>query len=141
MNKQRITDVVLGFEHSPYRLEAVPVSVTLTVEGGATFTEHAEWAEKNKPEVGGFIALAVPLAYFPPERAPAAALDPVVEANRQMLLDRSNVGVKKYGVTLGDSGLSLRALLQHALEETLDHANYLQAAIQELDREAQRSKS
>lgn len=63
------------------------------------------------------------------------AQDPVVEANRQLLLQRSNVGVSKYGVTLANSGLTRRQLLQHALEEALDLANYLQAEIQRLDQE------
>jgi len=63
----------------------------------------------------------------------AVAPDIVVERNREMLLQRSIVGVGKYGVTLAASGLSHRALLQHALEEALDLANYLQAAIMELD--------
>lgn len=64
------------------------------------------------------------------------AQDEVVEANRELLLQRSQVGVNKYGTTLAGSGLTLRAYLRHALEETLDHANYLQAAIRELDRVA-----
>lgn len=55
------------------------------------------------------------------------AEDGVVEENRRLLLDRSRVGVRKYGVTLERSGLSRRALLQHALEEVLDLGNYLQA--------------
>lgn len=59
--------------------------------------------------------------------------DPVVEANRALLLDRSRVGIQKYGVTLGASSLSHRAVLMHALEEALDLANYLQTAIQRLD--------
>lgn len=63
------------------------------------------------------------------------AADPVVEANRRMLLDRSNLGVKKYGVMLNRTDLCHRDWLQHALEEALDMANYLQAAIQQIDRE------
>ena len=63
------------------------------------------------------------------------AQDAVVEANRQLLLDRSNVGIDKYGVTLQNSGLGHRALLQHALEEALDLANYLQAEIMRYDNE------
>jgi hypothetical protein len=63
------------------------------------------------------------------------AQDAVVEANRKLLLDRSNVGINKYGVTLQNSGLSRRALLQHALEEALDLANYLQAEIMRHDAE------
>ena len=56
------------------------------------------------------------------------AADSVVEANRKMLLDRSNLGIEKYGTTLEASGLSLAQLHTHALEEALDLANYLQAA-------------
>ncbi len=67
--------------------------------------------------------------------AQPVALDAVVEANRKLLLERSNVGVAKYGVTLAASGLSRRALLQHALEESLDLANYLQAELMRLDSE------
>lgn len=65
--------------------------------------------------------------------APTAAerpSDPVVEANRKLLLDRSRVGINKYGVTLAASGLSRAQLAQHALEEALDLANYLQTIIQ-----------
>lgn len=56
------------------------------------------------------------------------ASDSVVEANRKMLLDRSNLGIEKYGTTLEASGLSLAQFHDHALEEALDLANYLQAA-------------
>lgn len=62
--------------------------------------------------------------------------DAVVEANRKLLLQRSDVGIDKYGVTLAQSGLGRRALLQHALEEALDLANYLQAQLMLLDAEA-----
>lgn len=57
-----------------------------------------------------------------------------VEKNRELMLQRSIVGLAKYGVTTDNNPLSLRAWLQHALEEALDMANYLQAAITELDK-------
>lgn len=60
-------------------------------------------------------------------------VDPVVEANRALLLQRSQVGIAKYRTTLASSGLSQRQLLQHALEEALDLANYLQAEIMRID--------
>ena len=66
-----------------------------------------------------------------PEKSP----DSNVEKNREMLLQRSIVGLAKYGVTTDNNPLSLRAWLQHALEEALDMANYLQAAITKLDNE------
>lgn len=59
----------------------------------------------------------------------SVAQDAVVEANRKLLLERSNFGIAKYGVTLAGSGLTRRQLLQHALEEALDLANYLQAEL------------
>ncbi|WP_439398512.1 hypothetical protein ACRQ5Q_14570 [Bradyrhizobium sp. PMVTL-01] len=59
--------------------------------------------------------------------------DPVVEAVRQDLLQRSQLGIKKYGVTLDRDDLALRDWLQHAYEETLDQANYLKCAIMEID--------
>lgn len=62
----------------------------------------------------------------------ASPTDPVVEANRQLLLDRSRVGVAKYGTTLESAGLSHAELTQHALEEALDLANYLQATLRKL---------
>lgn len=61
------------------------------------------------------------------------AADPVVEAVREELRQRSEVGVAKYGCTLGDSGLGLRAFLRHAFEESLDFSNYLQGALMQLD--------
>lgn len=69
---------------------------------------------------------------------PVVSHDAVVEANRKLLLDRSNVGIEKYGVTLEQSGLSVREFAQHALEESLDHANYLQAIIMTLDNQQQK---
>lgn len=59
--------------------------------------------------------------------------DKVVEAVRQDLLNRSQVGQKKYGVTLDRKDLNLRDWLQHAYEEHLDACNYLKRAIMEMD--------
>ncbi len=61
--------------------------------------------------------------------------DKNVEKNRELLLQRSIVGLKKYGVTTDNNPLSLRDWLQHTLEELLDAANYIQAAISKLDKE------
>lgn len=77
-------------------------------------------------------ALAAGVAAAPGEMPPIQ-LDPVVEANRAMLHERSQVGIKKYGVTLGEAQWPRRVLLQHALEEALDLSNYLQAEIQRTD--------
>ena len=60
-------------------------------------------------------------------------VDKNVEKNRDLLLQRSLIGILKYGATTDENPLSLRDWLQHALEEALDMANYLQAAIGKLD--------
>ena len=46
---------------------------------------------------------------------------------------RQQLGIKKYGVSVAENPLSLRAWLQHAYEETLDQAVYLKRAVEELD--------
>ncbi len=58
-------------------------------------------------------------------------IDSIVQDVRKDLQDRSNVGIKKYGVTLDRTDLSLKEWLQHAYEESLDLCIYLRA---ELDR-------
>ena len=50
------------------------------------------------------------------------------------ILQRQQLGLKKYGTSVANNPLTLRQWLQHALEETLDQAVYLKRAIQELDR-------
>lgn len=62
-------------------------------------------------------------------------IDTVVEAVREDLLRRSQIGIAKYGVTLDRTDLNLRDWLQHTYEETLDAANYLKRTIMELDGE------
>jgi hypothetical protein len=61
--------------------------------------------------------------------------DSNVEKNRELLLQRSIVGLRKYGVTTDESPLALKDWLVHALEEALDMANYLQAAISKIEKE------
>ena len=51
----------------------------------------------------------------------------------QLIAERQMRGIEKYGTTVSDNPLPLRAWLRHALEESLDHAIYLQRAIEELD--------
>jgi hypothetical protein len=59
--------------------------------------------------------------------------DAIVEANRELLLQRSQLGLRKYGVGLDSwDPTKEREILQHALEEALDLANYLQCRIQAL---------
>lgn len=65
---------------------------------------------------------------------PSEITDKVVEAVREDLLRRSNIGIRKYGVTLDRSDLSLKDWLEHAYQECLDQANYLKKAILELEK-------
>ena len=46
---------------------------------------------------------------------------------------RQRLGIAKYGTTVADNPLPVRAWLQHAYEETLDQAVYLRRAMAELD--------
>lgn len=55
--------------------------------------------------------------------------DIIVEANRALLLSRSQAGIAKYGTTLSGADLTARQLQQHLLEELLDAANYMQALL------------
>jgi predicted phage-related endonuclease len=50
------------------------------------------------------------------------------------IASRQRLGIAKYGVTVGDSDLTLRQWLQHAYEECLDQAVYLRRAIDELEK-------
>lgn len=55
------------------------------------------------------------------------APDKYVERNREQLLQRSLRGVSKYGTTIENSPQRSPEWAQHAIEEALDLANYLQA--------------
>lgn len=62
--------------------------------------------------------------------------DPIVEAVRKDLLDRSTTGIAKYGTTLARQDLRLVDWLRHAYEEALDLANYLKRSIVEIESRA-----
>lgn len=66
---------------------------------------------------------------------PKRAVDPVVEQVCEELKKRSEKGIKKYGITLHDNKLSRKEWLQHAKEESLDLALYLQKLINIEDEE------
>ena len=53
----------------------------------------------------------------------------------QLIAERQMRGIAKYGTTVSANPLTLREWLQHALEESLDHAIYLRRAIEQIDRE------
>lgn len=55
--------------------------------------------------------------------------DKIVEAVRQKLLDRSQVGIKKYGTTLKDN--TKDNYLNHLQMELMDACNYLEVSLQQ----------
>lgn len=59
------------------------------------------------------------------------SVDMIVESVRQKLFERSQTGIRKYGVSLERTDLSRLDWLRHAQEEALDLANYLEVLIQE----------
>lgn len=54
------------------------------------------------------------------------ATDPIVLQNCIELLERSNVGLEKYGTTLEENDIPIKEWIQHAKEEAMDMANYLE---------------
>jgi hypothetical protein len=60
--------------------------------------------------------------------------DSIVESVRQDLLDRSEVGIKKYNSTLDREDLSAGDWLVHAYQEMLDGALYLKRLHKEWDK-------
>jgi hypothetical protein len=59
--------------------------------------------------------------------------DPIIEKVVDKLVSRSDVGYKKYGVTLDDDNSSLLTWLVHLQEELLDAANYVEKLKQVLN--------
>jgi len=51
--------------------------------------------------------------------------DTIVEQVRQDLLDRSEVGIKKYNTTLDRDDLSIEDWVEHARQEAMDFSLYL----------------
>ena len=54
--------------------------------------------------------------------------DKIIEQVVNKIKSRSDVGYKKYGVTLADDDQPLDAWLQHLQEELMDAVNYLEKA-------------
>lgn len=59
--------------------------------------------------------------------------DSIVKELREILLERSERGIKKYGLTLDREDLDLKEWLNHLLEEQLDAALYTLRAIKKLE--------
>jgi len=52
--------------------------------------------------------------------------DSVVYRIAHLLKNRSETGIRKYGTTLDRTDLEIKQWIDHAIEEALDHALYLQ---------------
>jgi hypothetical protein len=51
--------------------------------------------------------------------------DTIVFKIAQLLTARSETGIRKYGTTLDRTDLEVKQWIDHAIEESLDHALYL----------------
>ena len=60
--------------------------------------------------------------------------DSVVYRIAQLLKNRSETGIRKYGTTLDRTDLEVKQWIDHAIEECLDQALYLQRIKDELNK-------
>lgn len=116
------------------------LTVQLNVEAGPVkklVDMLGEYREGNRglPNYEELLSLANEMAGALDPHVVSKSPDANVERVRQLLLDRSVVGLKKYGVTTERTDLNLPQWLQHAIEEALDLANYLQAAKAYIERQ------
>lgn len=88
--------------------------------------EFIQQAQKDKINVDKSFVFNSP--YFP-------CSDPIVESVRQKLLDRSAVGIKKYGKTVDEEILKPSEWLEHAIQEGLDKVIYMTKLKKELEKE------
>ena len=58
--------------------------------------------------------------------------DTVVYRIASLLRSRSETGIRKYGTTLDRTDLEVKQWIDHAIEESLDHALYLMKLKDEL---------
>ena len=60
--------------------------------------------------------------------------DTIVFKVATLLRARSDTGIRKYGTTLDRTDLSVKQWIDHAIEESLDHALYLMKLKDELNK-------
>jgi hypothetical protein len=60
--------------------------------------------------------------------------DTVVYRIASLLRSRSETGIRKYGTTLDRTDLEIKQWIDHAIEESLDHALYLMKIKDELNK-------
>jgi len=91
-------------------------------------SERIESIERVR-ENEDFINRALFLTSDIPELNENEKHDPVIERVRKKLLQRSTVGLNKYGVGLDRTDLSRLDWLRHLQEELMDAAGYLEVLI------------
>jgi hypothetical protein len=62
--------------------------------------------------------------------------DPIVEKVMGRMADRSQAGLKKYGVTMLRDDVSTVEWLRHAQEEALDFAVYIERIIHDIENQS-----
>lgn len=100
---------------------------TLVAEFQTTMGETRVVLEFDAPVQGMlhvYRADQVEIIHAPP--TPLNSGDEIVDAVRERLLERSLAGQQKYGQKMTRDDLSLRDWIQHALDECLDQAVYLE---------------
>jgi hypothetical protein len=60
--------------------------------------------------------------------------DTVVYRIAHLLRSRSETGIRKYGTTMDRTDLEVKQWIDHAIEESLDHALYLMKLKDELNK-------
>jgi hypothetical protein len=60
--------------------------------------------------------------------------DTVVYRIASLLRSRSETGIRKYGTTMDRTDLEVKQWIDHAIEESLDHALYLMKLKDELNK-------
>jgi hypothetical protein len=60
--------------------------------------------------------------------------DTVVYRIAHLLRSRSETGIRKYGTTMDRTDLEVKEWIDHAIEESLDHALYLMKLKDELNK-------
>lgn len=116
-----------------------PVRIFTEADIRAAFAAGANWV-RGGIEEGAVVCQQTEGGCMNPECIPsgesaAVFLPHGTEARVcAMVAQRQALGLAKYGTTVENNPLTHREWLQHALEEALDMAIYLQRAIEEMDK-------
>ena len=115
------------------RAQAVLGRISVYRKGEVSYKELKQKFENQKLTPKELEAKMVVMGHTMMEKTGAkVARDPVVEANREELLRRSEAGLNKYGIGLDRGDLTALQWLQHLREELLDAVNYVEALRQQI---------